>query len=1456
MRSPRGANTFTAVPGATTSPAIDSSVSASTSYDYQVTASDGVNAPVSSNLLTLVILNPAPATGFTIAGPTSGIVGQLSLPFTITPNGSYTGTITVTPSGGGLSAPIVLTFTNSAKPQTFTLRPLLAGIVTLTSTNSGTLTTPSAWSYRASTTATLYQWTGPSSGIEHVASTAFTVTPNGPYTGTITITPAGGGLTTPIVLTFAASATPQTFTITPTAPGTVTLTSTNSGGLADPAAIGYDSSPVVPIVLGSGEGLRLGFLDNSGNPATVTSLASTNDIQTIAIAAHTAAPVPLTFNGQTTGAIPINPAFPPGCIYWELPVTAGTSYTVALEYQNGYYKTNYFRVDLIDGITGSILGTSLANNSLDPATGTIYTTVFGGGITSYMKTIGTVTPTTTTLVVLITLEYAVNPATTNAILTVGSLTDVATSAVTTFGVHDTTLTVHNINFSPQAAPYYGGYQGYMSFLYNPQPFGVGGPYSSIAASDIQSALLALSSVQAGGLTVTDTGGAGFGPYAVDFIGPMAGVLQPLITTTNSGLTITHTNPGGSAVSMVVNGGSPVLFPPSKFVWHDMAPWPTRLDIPFPQQLAAPLDTLVNIDLTLQPDYNWVNATGGGYSGRAVKSSTNGDYTEFVCQPRMGDTYQVAMTWPTDATLSTTTQVIVMDNAFNVLATLTVNQSVAPSDFTSGGVGWHILGVFTIAYPITGFFVKVVNTGGTICADAVRVTSTTTNNSIQIQPTDVVTVSWPAGLFTTTAGSVPAVTDLAVTNGVNQSSLPGVVGTPTMGIGYNITPDNTPYNTGFLYSSLHHRVAFNAAGLVTDSNGYPVSATAQSINTLVIQTAPLYPGIDPKGVPNAPNGLYTIEWDEGATPTDVQAGVYGGTITEVTGYQSLTGTTNNRRVYNFQPGPLVHTPQLYIQVISGGTPSGGVYPFSMTNLRIWPPDPSDPSGNTPWLANQPLFYPPTVAMIKAAGTTVSRFMDWLSTNGNSIANYTDFLPSTALAIPTRTATLSVATITNPASSFWNPASTCPIEVTTTTPHGLVDLIQVNLITTGTMTFGTQTYGPSTYTCIVKVISPTVFQAAIVYAGYGLLASTITGGTVTVTYTSNGCIDDIFYFCNAVGSNCHLNIPPSLSDAGVTSMVNRALTLLNPGLKLKIEYGNEPWNDHFQATWFFRSESILLYGSAPSAYDPTPSLVRRSAHVHSLAITAATALGRSGDIIRCMNSFYASGAALFTANICTVASAIGATFEEILIAPYVDNQPFGAAEPNFQQFFDTATGRQCVDNFERVTADGLFVVQIAAHRNALNSAGLTGVKLTGYEGGLNEIMPGLSTIDLNLRTAGMLAEPRMFQVMTALLQGFQDGGMSEIAIYYFSGAGDIFRYGSNPTGWHQFDWSTYYTYNQPNGTGSYTTDATSFANPRDLSLSKSQAGGAIAKWNALRTVRTNQFRLKNYRTTSSKTSVHGS
>lgn len=92
---------------------------------------------------------PPAATAYTVTGPTGGTTNGTSANFTIHLNGLFTGTITVTPGGGGLSTPIVKTYSGSSADQTFTIDPTAVGTVTLTCTNSASLANQAPLSYAA-----------------------------------------------------------------------------------------------------------------------------------------------------------------------------------------------------------------------------------------------------------------------------------------------------------------------------------------------------------------------------------------------------------------------------------------------------------------------------------------------------------------------------------------------------------------------------------------------------------------------------------------------------------------------------------------------------------------------------------------------------------------------------------------------------------------------------------------------------------------------------------------------------------------------------------------------------------------------------------------------------------------------------------------------------------------------------------------------------------------------------------------------------------------------------------------------------------------------------------------------------------------------------------------------------------------------------------------------------------
>jgi hypothetical protein len=170
-------------------------------------------AGFASGTMTATLDAPAPSGGMAIALAISTIAGTFSPASLSIPGGSLAGMFTFTPSGVG------------------------NGVITASGTglNAGTL------SYVASGgTATTYTVASPAVAYVGSPTAPLVVTPvtaagaAAGATGTVTLTPSGGGLSSPLVLTLSGN-TPQSGSFSPTTPGTVTITATNTAGLANPA---------------------------------------------------------------------------------------------------------------------------------------------------------------------------------------------------------------------------------------------------------------------------------------------------------------------------------------------------------------------------------------------------------------------------------------------------------------------------------------------------------------------------------------------------------------------------------------------------------------------------------------------------------------------------------------------------------------------------------------------------------------------------------------------------------------------------------------------------------------------------------------------------------------------------------------------------------------------------------------------------------------------------------------------------------------------------------------------------------------------------------------------------------------------------------------------------------------------------------------------------------------------
>ena len=231
---------FTGVTDASGNVSIPLCTSVSGLHTYNVTSLGSISQ---NSSVTMEVTTPVVATTVGLSGPSSGVVNRASTNFTVTPDGTYSGVVTVTVSGGGMNNTIPLSFTNSAVPQTFTINPISTGNVTLSVATFPLLTNPIPLTYLVNPApATSYTLAGPTSGAQGVASTIFTVSPNGVYTGTITVSVTGAGLNTAIPLTFTNSSVSQTFTITPPSTGTVILNPTSLPRLGNAIAHTYSVS--------------------------------------------------------------------------------------------------------------------------------------------------------------------------------------------------------------------------------------------------------------------------------------------------------------------------------------------------------------------------------------------------------------------------------------------------------------------------------------------------------------------------------------------------------------------------------------------------------------------------------------------------------------------------------------------------------------------------------------------------------------------------------------------------------------------------------------------------------------------------------------------------------------------------------------------------------------------------------------------------------------------------------------------------------------------------------------------------------------------------------------------------------------------------------------------------------------------------------------------------------------
>jgi hypothetical protein len=373
--------------------------------------------------------------------------------------------------------------------------------------------------------ASLYTLMGPLSGIQGVASTNFTVTPDGLYGGTITPHTTGTGTFSPSTLSWSNTDDAKTFTYTPssTTGSPHTVTTTSSPTLTDPAGVAYTVTSGTPVFLkvtapSPIHGVpRVGAAVGSGGtvniPVTGTYTGTPGGIE-VTRDGVTWVTVADNSTGTLTGGVfaGVLPGVPPGVYALRVRVTddhtvsVGVSPVSAGSFAPRPRQAQSWSVPKKTRVSATVRGNAPQEFPLPRPT---TPRAFQGAYARHTQVPRRFRPGGGVLFVPPTVSVTAAGG--------ASLNEIQT--VTLTGATGGTFT---LTFSGQTTS---------ALAYN------------AAASTVQTALRALSSIN--GANVTVAGSAG-GPYTVTFVGTLAGANQPAITAAAGSLT----GPGTPTVGIV------------------------------------------------------------------------------------------------------------------------------------------------------------------------------------------------------------------------------------------------------------------------------------------------------------------------------------------------------------------------------------------------------------------------------------------------------------------------------------------------------------------------------------------------------------------------------------------------------------------------------------------------------------------------------------------------------------------------------------------------------------------------------------------------------------------------------------------------------------------------------------------------------------------------------------------
>lgn len=802
---------------------------------------------------------------------------------------------------------------------------------------------------------------------------------------------------------------------------------------------------------------------------------------------------------------------------------------------------------------------------------------------------------------------------------------------------------------------------------------------------------------------------------------------PQIGASGSTLSLTFRDTGGAATTVAavgasptirVNGGSPITLGPPLWanyfrsvVYFLATPIVNGDTVTFSDGFSgvpAIGPTYVNGEV---PERTWVLFTGSGYrnnihylNGGHVGGNGTASATWNFTLPQLGS-YSIAVTHITDPSYSTVSPFSIYDGA-TLLGTVTVNQQVAPSDFTDDGVAWKTLGTFT--FSSINCSVRLTNNvpTGHVIADGVRVERVGGASFIAYGNDSA------AGAYTTAAGGAPLLTNAAVDTSKIGSTI-AVAAPPsgrTMKAGVNLTTPVDNYGPFNIYANAMRAFAWTGDATLTDANGYPLTTTSLTYGRVVVPVN----AYDARNYPSGEPGTWTLKWDGSGLLS--LASVTGAAVVSLAS-ENLTGTTNNVRVYNVAKNAAVDSfgYDLVVYMDNSGSKT-------LQNWRLYPPGVATDGSQK--------FHPKVVE--KLQGFTVIRTAGGIPASRSTVVDYSDFAHQAQASFGQpneRKRYFYITNITGYATSFWTSKYQHYL-VTTAIPHGLkdgqpvqFDRVSAQAIVVTLNDDSTQDLWNAYLTA--RVVDATHFVVSFqdqTGNGNQAVKTPFTAADAYLRFDGYAGIppEDAVDLCNETGCDLWFSVPPLASDACVTELFTMIATRLLSSLRVRVEYTNEHWNilQDFAGHWWCASRSYQLGLTSAGVSVPgqgVPYYCLRSKEVHALARAAFVAAGRPAtDVIRVIAGWQSTPTHTTTIAEFCASQSPPIPFDEYALAPYQDI--LLAQEEDFD--YESITTNQNSDVYELSMTSRAedTAANVAAHRAILDANGYASVVFVCYEGGL--------------------------------------------------------------------------------------------------------------------------------------------